>query len=135
MNWTKLQSVVFLTAYKAGVPDDENIQNNEMLRQTIANAHYRYSMVLGCWKGHHEKTFMVAVDGMDDVNKLAQIADFHGQEAILYRDQYQNACLITKDSSETMGKMVQVHKDIALAGDSWTQDPATGAFYIIKYGD
>ena len=125
-----------MSAYQAGIPDDENIQNTSTMRKQIADAGYRYNMVLGSWEGQRERTFMVAVSDMDDVNKLAHIASLHSQDSILYRNEHEQAWIIDKDgTNETLGKMVQVHKDVALAQDSWTQDPATGAFYIIKYGD
>lgn len=133
MIYEQTRPVVFISAELPHLTTDQNFARSFKLGRTLTvDLGMPAKRVEGRYKGFNEHSYMVGVR-KKDVKDLLELAKELGQEAILLRDVNKRCELLFTDGQrETLGHMVKVPAGEAKALDSYTYDPETDAFYIIK---
>jgi len=100
---------------------------------------YELKQVLGCFAGHQEAAYMITlsrdqIDREAQLSELVQSGKFHGQDCILYSDEYRATELIdceTGDITE-IGTLVEVTEEEAKACQGYTFEPLTSTYWTAK---
>jgi hypothetical protein len=117
-----VQQVVILSAELQGLSQAENNRRTILLNDMISELGLSFKTAKGVYKGVSENAFVVIVNNQLDIETLANFA-FRSftQESVLHQDSNQLARLIFADgSTELLGKLVQVDKEIAQKLDNYT---------------
>jgi len=124
-----VQQVVILSGELSSLSSTENTRRTTLLNDMIAELRLPFKGSAGVYKGTIEKSFVVVVNDQADIDTLAGFAfKSFGQESILHQDSNQLARLIYSDGrTETLGKLVQVPKELAETLDNYTL--MDGKFY------
>ena len=117
-----VQQVVILSGELSSLSSNENDRRTTLLNDMIAELRLPFKRAEGVYKGTIEKSFVVVVNDQADIDTLAGFAfKSFGQESILHQDSNQLARLIYADGkTETLGKLVQVSKELAETKDNYT---------------
>ena len=124
-----VQQVVIMSAELSSLNSVENVRRTLLLNDMIAELRLPFKQSIGVYKGSKERSFVVVVNDQADIDTLAGFAfKSFGQESILHQDSNQLARLIYSDGKmETLGKLVQVPKELAETLDNYTL--MDGKFY------
>lgn len=117
-----VQQVVILSGELSSLSSTENTRRTTLLNDMIAELKLPFKKATGVYKGSKENSFVVIVNDQADINTLANFAfKSFGQESILHQDSNQLARLVYSDGKmETLGKLVQVSKELAETLDNYT---------------
>ena len=138
MNYQLYTPVVFLSAEHPDQSQEENEKSTYLLSSILEDQGFFYKQVDGCWQGAPETSFMVAAAGDDELSELLKISQQFNQDWILYRNEHSEAFLVSSIVYEEeklfkkLGVMVQAHRDIALAQESYTYDRENNTYYIVR---
>lgn len=124
-----VQQVVILSAELNRQDSFTNDRRTTLLNDMIAELRLPFKKAVGVYKGSKENSFVVVVNEQADIDTLANFAfKSFGQKSILHQDSNQLARLIYADGkAETLGKLVQVSKELAETLDNYTV--MDGKFY------
>jgi hypothetical protein len=117
-----VQQVVILSGELSSLSSTENTRRTTLLNDMIAELRLPFKSSKGVYKGSAESSFVVIVREQADIDALTGFAfKSFGQESILHQDSNQLARLIYSDGkTETLGKLVQVPKELAETLDNYT---------------
>ena len=124
-----VQQVVIMSAELSSLNSVENVRRTLLLNDMITELRLPFKQSIGVYKGSKERSFVVVVNDQAEIDTLAGFAfKSFGQESILHQDSNQLARLVYSDGrTETLGKLVQVPKELAETLDNYTL--MDGKFY------
>jgi len=100
---------------------------------------YELKQVLGCFNGHQEAAYMITlsrdqIDREAQLSELVQSGKFHGQDCILYSDEYRATELIDCETGEIteIGTLVQIPEEEAKTCHGYTLEPETSTYWTAK---
>lgn len=125
-----LQKLVFISAIKHNSKDDYN--HNQLKR--LLEKSFQYTEIVGSYEGMKEKSYMVVINNLSDLEYMKLLGEEFCQDSILYRDHEGNSNLIFMDGRESinLGKMVQVSEKEALSSIAYTYVPNLNSYWIAK---
>jgi hypothetical protein len=117
-----VEQVVILSAELSKLSSVENDRRTVLLNDMIAELKLPFKSAKGVYKGSAENSFVVIVREQADIDTLTGFAfKAFGQESVLHQDSNQLARLIYSDGKmETLGKLVQVPKELTKTLDNYT---------------
>jgi hypothetical protein len=117
-----VEQVVILSAELSKLSSVENDRRTVLLNDMITELRLPFKPAKGVYKGSSENSFVVVVKDQADIDALTGFAfKGFGQESVLHQDSNQLARLIYADGKmETLGKLVQVPKELTETLDNYT---------------
>jgi hypothetical protein len=117
-----VEQVVILSAELSKLSSVENDRRTVLLNDMITELRLPFKSAKGVYKGSAENSFVVIVREQADIDTLTGFAfKAFGQESVLHQDANQLAQLIyANGKTETLGKLVQVPKELAETLDNYT---------------
>jgi len=128
---------MFVSAFQSGFTGDANWINHNKAREMLKREGVVFGEVKGCYKGKLEYAFILVSDsqqGHKDNFQLAySLGQLFNQESILEVHNDDTAVLhYLGGDSVKLGQLVEVPSAEALASDSYTFEPVTGRYFVVK---
>lgn len=122
---------VYIIALNSGHSEDGELS---IIHRALNLNREQIKPVIGCYKGELENSYVIPVNPVSLGSVLA-LAREYNQESILSLDSTRNAYLIpaqTINDEEYLGQFVSVPAIVAKQQDSYTYDPSTDTYYIVR---
>ena len=118
LNWTRQDVEERLIRLALNLPDNIKVKH-----------------LKGCYKGTLENSYLIPASRTTKEQILALAAEYD-QECVLFLDESRAATLLYVNDKlrvqESIGKLVQKPRAVALNQGSYTYDPSTDTYFIIK---
>lgn len=125
----KNPKIVILTAELDNQSETNNDVRTDKLRRDLSKSHFTdglysgFEKVHGCFKGVKNNSYLVSLttNGWEyELKRLKELAEYFGQEAILFSDEDRNTKLHFKDGVENIGKLMAVSQSEAIEKGDYT---------------
>lgn len=128
---------IFVSVYRDYNGDEINHQNHEKAKEMLIKSNTSFTIVKGVYKGNSELTFMlISTDVKKHINNLdiaLNLGLLFNQESVLEVLNDDTAILHNIGGEMVkIGKFTEVSETESLGYDSYTYEPTSKRFFVVK---